>query len=84
MPHPNVRAGSYDIVVANISAKFVSEMARELLSTLVPDGHLIASGIIEENRKWVEQHLFNAGADVDCTLTNGDWVMMVVSRQRIP
>ena len=84
LPHPDVRAGSYDIAVANISAKVVSEMARELVSALAPDGHLIASGIIDENRTGVVQQLASAGAQVDCTMADGDWVAMVVSRRHSP
>ena len=80
LPHPDVRTGSYDIAVANISAKVVSEIAGELVSALAPGGHLIASGIIEENRSGVEQHLAETEAHVDSTVSDGDWVTMVISR----
>ena len=45
---PRAGVSGYDLVLANISAKVLTELAAPLAETLAPDGLLIASGVLEE------------------------------------
>ena len=79
LPHAEVPSKSYDLVVANISAKVVSELAADLVKVARPGGRLIASGILAENRTGVEDALTAAGAGMDERIADGDWVTLVAS-----
>ena len=81
LPHADARAGAYDIAVANISAKVVSEIASHMAAAVRPGGVLIASGILLENKDRVAQALAAAGAELEQTLVDGDWVTLVASAQ---
>ena len=77
LPHPDVRPLSFDIAVANISAKVVSEMAGELVSAVSPGGKVIASGILMDGKEGVERALASAGGILEETIVEGDWVTLV-------
>lgn len=79
LPHAEVPSKFYDVVVANISAKVISELAADLVKAARPSGRLIVSGILTENRTGVEDALIHAGAGVDERIADGDWVTLVVS-----
>ena len=74
LPSPRVRPRSFDLTVANISAKVVSEIASELVASLKPGGVLIASGVLVENSERVQRALSDAGAAITCTTTEDGWV----------
>ena len=48
LPHRLAPAGSFDLAVANISARGIRERAWAVLTALKPGGTLVASGIIDE------------------------------------
>ena len=77
LPHQEAKLGSYDVAVANISAKVVSEMAGALATAVKPGGRIIASGIIMENKEAVERALVSAGTLLEETLVEEDWVTLV-------
>lgn len=77
LPGPNVSPRSFDLTVANISAKVVSELASELVATLRPGGVLIASGVLVENSDRVRQALSDAGAAITDMVTEDGWVTLV-------
>jgi ribosomal protein L11 methyltransferase len=79
LPHPEVKMQSYHIAVANISAKVISEIAGHLVKATKPGGKVIASGIIQDNKSSVEGALSSAGARLEKTITDGDWVTLVAS-----
>ena len=79
LPHPDARPGSFDVAVANISAKVISEAAGELARAVKRGGKLIASGIIIDNKGMVEQALIDVGATLEDTIVDGDWVTLVAS-----
>lgn len=79
LPHPEVRARIYDIAVANISAKVVSEIAKELVTAVKPGGEVIASGIVLEHSDSVVRELTAAGGRVDEPIVDGDWVTLIAS-----
>jgi ribosomal protein L11 methyltransferase len=69
-------AGVYDIVVANIIARVVVELAPQLVDHLARGGVLVAGGIIAERAADVEAALDRLGLRVE-RLADGDWITMV-------
>ncbi len=53
MPEPLTTA-SFDIVVANILAQPLIDLAEQLMATLKPGGHVLLSGIMVSQREWVK------------------------------
>ena len=79
LPRPEARPGAFDVAVANISAKVVSEASTELVKAVKPGGVVIASGIILDNKAVVERSMAAAGAALSDTIVDGDWVTLVYS-----
>ncbi|MHB8375571.1 MAG: 50S ribosomal protein L11 methyltransferase [Dehalococcoidia bacterium] len=66
-------AGAYDVVVANIIAATIIDLAPALAGALARDGRLIASGVIGAREAEVCAALAGAGARVDGVRAMGDW-----------
>ena len=77
LPHPDVAANSYDLVVANISARVISEMAAELVKATRPGGKLILSGVLADLADEVSGRVEDAGAVVRSTRMIEDWVSLM-------
>ena len=77
LPHKLAPAGAFDLAVANISARGIRERAPDLLPTLRPGGHLIASGIIQEQQAETEEALAQAGFTEIEPWPKEDWVTLV-------
>ena len=77
LPRPEARAGEFDVAVANISAKVVSEAAGDLVRVVRPGGYVIASGIIADNRAVVERAMADVGTTLAEDVVDGDWVTLV-------
>jgi ribosomal protein L11 methyltransferase len=80
LPHPEAPAGSYDLVLANVSAVVVSDLSEELVSALGPGGSIVASGILLAKQADVSGRIEAAGAVIDRVVTDGDWVTLVARR----
>ena len=68
------------VVVANIIARIIGELAPALLAALAPGGTLIASGIIQERRDEAEGPLLAAGLIDLQVLQEGDWLAIIGRR----
>ena len=79
LPHPEIQSKGFDIAIANISSKVVSEMSGELVRAVRPGGKIIASGMLVDNKDAVERALASAGGTLEQTVVDGDWVTMIVS-----
>ncbi len=77
LPHPQAGAGTYDLVLANISARAIRERAAYILPVLKPEGALIASGIISEQQPETEEALRKAGFISIEEWPKEDWVTLV-------
>ena len=75
-----VLAGAYDLALANISAKVLSELADSLVAAVRPGGRIIASGILMEKRDAIERRFRDAGAAVEQIVIDGDWVALVAEK----
>ena len=71
-----VKAGRFDVVVANILAEIISALAPELASRLKPDGVLITSGILDTQAAATVHALEAAGLHVERQDLSGDWVAL--------
>ena len=76
---PGVALVPSDIVLANILAQPLVELAPMLVETMKPDGLLILSGIMSSQADWVVQAYLELVELVDRTELNG-WVRLVWKR----
>ena len=74
--------GGYDLVLANIIASVIAELAPAMCAATAPDGLLVASGIIQERESLVVEALEAAGMRIEETVADGDWRAMVCRRGR--
>ena len=72
--------GVFDVVVANIIARVIAQLAPSLVRAVRPGGTLIASGIIAERRAEAEEPLRAAGLRDIREMVEGDWVTLVGTR----
>jgi len=72
-------AASYDVVVANIIARVILQIAPDLAAHLAPGGRLIAAGIIVDRVDEVVAALEGLNLQVDCYV-DGDWHAVVARR----
>lgn len=79
LPSPRVDPASFDLAVANISAKVVTEIAPDLVAAVRPGGVVIASGVLAENQDSVRDALTAAGAVPSRSLTKDGWVLLVAT-----
>ncbi len=79
LPSPKAPPQSFDIVVANISARVVIDMATHITDCAAPGGKIIASGIIEKQLPAALGSLEAAGATIEETLVDGDWTALIAS-----
>ena len=79
-PFPQPPAGRYDLVLANLSARIVRELAGDLLAALNEDGTALVSGIVAEQEESCVDALLKAGARVLEQRTDGDWRLLIVRR----
>jgi ribosomal protein L11 methyltransferase len=74
-------AGRYDLVVANIIARIIIELADALLAACTPGGRLITAGIIIDRADEVRAALEAAGLSAIEQHQMGDWVCIEGVRQ---
>src|SRR5262245_23751245 len=74
--------GEHDVVVANIIARVIAQLAPALVQVTRLGGTLIASGILAERRQEGEGPLVTAGLGEIHEFVEGDWVTLVGKRLR--
>jgi ribosomal protein L11 methyltransferase len=77
LPHPQATPASFDLVVANISARAIRERAAHIRPVLKPTGALIASGIIDQQQGETQEALVQAGFSQIEPWPKEDWVTLV-------
>jgi len=73
-----VAQGTYDLILANIIASVIADLAPEFRRLMGPKSRLIASGIVEERAHLVEAAFQAAGLVVVETRRSDDWLCQVV------
>ncbi|HEU0167017.1 MAG TPA: 50S ribosomal protein L11 methyltransferase [Chloroflexota bacterium] len=74
---PLAEPRTFDLVLANIIARVLVELASELRAGLRPGARLLASGIIDEREDEVLAAFANAGLAIERRVQSGDWVTLV-------
>jgi len=72
-PFESPPSPAYDVVVANIIARAIVDMAADLAGSLAPNGRLIASGIIAEREAEVVCALEAQDLRVESVRAMGEW-----------
>jgi len=68
---------AWDLVVANIIAQVIIDLAGHLAAAVTPEGLLITSGIIQERAAIVESSLLAQGLAIIDRRVEGDWLAYV-------
>jgi ribosomal protein L11 methyltransferase len=72
--------GTFDGLVANISAPFFSDFGTDLAARITPGGVLVASGFIVDHAGDVEGALQTAGLSIVHRQSQGDWALRIAKR----
>ena len=80
VPNALVPEGSFDIALANISARVIAELASHLAAALRPGGLLVGAGIIESQQDIVDQALAANSLTVERRLQEQDWVAVLARK----
>lgn len=85
MDHPLLAArGPYDLVIANILAGPLIELAPAFAHALVPGGQLLLAGLLETQEAQVRAACRRAGLRLAARLVNGDWsILWLRKRARV-
>jgi len=75
------RIPTFDLVVANIIASVIQELAQTLILVLKPSGILITGGIVTDKLDGVKKALEEAGGAIIEVLSEGDWRTIVARRR---
>ena len=78
LPSDVAPAASFDLALANISAAVIVKLAPELLSTLKPDGAMVASGVLLDRRVEIEHAMQPAAAQIIYVKQTGEWLAFEV------
>ena len=77
MEHPLLQArGPYDLVIANILAGPLIDLAPHFATSMVPGGHLVLAGLLETQEAGVRRACRRAGLRIAARLVNGDWSIL--------
>jgi ribosomal protein L11 methyltransferase len=70
----------FDLIVANLTAKILIRHRSHLASLLGPDGYMILSGIIEQNREEIESHFIMPPLLLHHVITEKEWICYVLRK----
>jgi ribosomal protein L11 methyltransferase len=77
MAHPLLQVrGPYDLIIANILAGPLIELAPDFADALVPGGQLLLAGLLETQEPQVRAACRRAGLRLAARLVNGDWSIL--------
>ncbi|OPY81157.1 MAG: Ribosomal protein L11 methyltransferase [Syntrophus sp. PtaU1.Bin005] len=72
---------TYNLIVANLTAKLLIKLKKTLTSLLRPGGYLIISGIIDQNQSDIEAHFFREPLKLLSSLSEKEWVCYVLKKE---
>ncbi|MHB8829225.1 MAG: 50S ribosomal protein L11 methyltransferase [Syntrophales bacterium] len=73
-------AKTFDLIVANITAKALIKLRPHLERLLGQDGYLVISGIIAQDKNDIEEHFPAAAFPVQQLLTEKEWICFVMRK----
>ena len=80
IPSAATRGRTYDVAVANISARGIRLVSPAIPDLLSPDGMFVASGIIVDQHEEAASAISDAGLVVDETRQREDWLTILCRR----
>ena len=84
MDHPLLQARApYDLLIANILAKPLIDLAPDFAATMAPGGHLLMAGLLETQEAAVRRAARHAGFRLACSHVRGDWSILWLRKRRI-
>ena len=84
MDHPLLEArGPYDLILANILAGPLIDLAPQFARSLVPGGHLVLAGLLTTQESQVRAAARRAGLRIAERLVNGDWSILWLRQRQL-
>ncbi|RVQ69474.1 50S ribosomal protein L11 methyltransferase [Croceicoccus ponticola] len=71
----------YDLLIANILAGPLVELAPDFARAVMPGGHLVLAGLLTTQEEAVRRAHFRAGFRLARRMTNGDWSILWLRRR---
>ena len=85
MEHPLLAArGPYDLIIANILAGPLIDLAPHFAEHLLPGGHLLLAGLLETQEAQVRKACRFAGLRIAARKVNGDWSILWLRKRARP
>ena len=85
MEHPLLVArGPYDLIIANILAGPLIDLAPHFAEHLLPGGHLLLAGLLETQEAQVRRACRRAGLRIAERKVNGDWSILWLRKRARP
>ncbi|HYA15070.1 MAG TPA: 50S ribosomal protein L11 methyltransferase [Syntrophales bacterium] len=72
---------SFDLIVANLTAKILMRLRTHLLSLIGNDGYLVISGIIDQNKSDIELHFLTGEFALHHTITEKEWICYILQKR---
>ena len=83
MADPLLQArGPYDLLIANILAAPLVELAPDFAEAVVPGGSLLLAGLLEKQEPAIRSAYMQAGFRLATRQVNGDWSILWLRRRR--
>ena len=71
----------FPLIVANLTAKILIELYPHLIRLVSPGGHLVISGIIEQNKPDIEARFLGHLFSLRSIITEREWICYVLRRE---
>ncbi|MBE9547221.1 MAG: 50S ribosomal protein L11 methyltransferase [Proteobacteria bacterium] len=71
---------TFDLIVANLTAKMLLTLRSHLISMLETGGYLVISGIIDQDRKIIEDHFLTGDITLHSVITEKEWVCYLLKK----
>lgn len=72
--------GEFDLVLANLIAEILIDLAKEIVARCAPGGWLVLSGILREKSGWVAEEFLACGASLIEEATDGQWAALLLRK----
>jgi ribosomal protein L11 methyltransferase len=73
--------GPFELIVANLTAKILMELHTHLIPMLETSGHLVLSGVIEQDRNDIGKRFFTAPLVSRKIIAEKEWVCYVLQKR---
>jgi ribosomal protein L11 methyltransferase len=71
---------TFDLIVANLTAKMLLKFGAHLISMVERGGYLVISGIIDQDRKVIEEHFLTEDVALHSVITEKEWVCYLLKK----